>query len=102
VLWVNRFGEPWTAKGIQDRVVKLTRRRFGQAFGPHRFRHAIGTTAPMRDPAHPGVAAGLLGISADVLEQHYNRAAQSQAATAFDQAFKRRGHRLSGSRRKKT
>jgi hypothetical protein len=63
-LWVNPKGGRWTAKGIQHRVMKLTLQRFGIAFGPHRLRHAIGTTAPMRDPCHPGVAAGVLGISA--------------------------------------
>jgi hypothetical protein len=93
-VWVNPRGGPWTAKAIQHRVMKLTRQRFGQAFGPHRFRHAIGTTAPMRDPSHPGVAAGLLGISPGVLELHYNRAGQSQAATRFDQALTQRHKRL--------
>lgn len=95
VLWVNSSGEPWTAKGIQDRMTKLTRRRFGQAFGPHRFRHAIGTTAPMRDPAHPGLAAGVLGISAATVELHYDRAGQSQAAATLDHAINQRRRRLS-------
>ena len=75
-------------------MTKLTRGRFGIAFGPHRFRHAIATTAPMRDPSHPGVAAGLLGISKEVVEQSYNRAGQSQAAIDFDLAFTRRRTRL--------
>ena len=94
VLWVNSSGQPWTAKGIQDRIVKLTRRRFGRAFGPHRFRHAIGTTAPMRDPTHPGLAAGMLGISAAMVELHYDRAGQSLGAATMDQAIRRRLRRL--------
>ena len=40
----------------------------------HRFRYALGTTVPLADPAHPGVAASILGISGHMVEQHYNRA----------------------------
>jgi hypothetical protein len=45
------------------------------------FRHAISTTAALRDPGSPGLAAGVLGISAEVVEQSYNRAGQVQAMT---------------------
>lgn len=45
--------------------------------------------------SHPGVAAGVLGIFADVVEQHYNRAGQSMAASAFDQVLKQRRQRMS-------
>jgi site-specific recombinase XerD len=93
-LWINHRGAPWTAEGIKQRVRKLTAQRFGQSFGPHRFRHAIATTATLRDPASPGLAVGLLGISGQVLEDHYNRAGQSQAATMFDRAMARRRERL--------
>lgn len=93
-LWINGRGTQLTAKAIQHRVFKLSLERFGQSFGPHRFRHAIGTTAPLRDPGHPGVAAGLLGISAEILEQHYNRAGQSQAATTFTQLIECRHREL--------
>ena len=86
-LWINRRGEPMTAQDIKNRVRTLTRKRFGTSFGPHRFRHAIATTATLRDPANPGLAAGLLGISGQVLEEHYNRAGQSQAAAMFDKAM---------------
>jgi integrase len=82
-FWINALGGPLTAGAIQSRIFRLSKRRFGKSFGPHRFRHAIGTTAPLRDPRHPGLAAGLLGISAEVLEQHYNRSGQCQAGACF-------------------
>jgi hypothetical protein len=66
---------------MTQRIRLLSRQRFGESFGPHRFRHAIATTATLRDPDHPGLAVGVLGISGAVLEEHYNRAGQSQAVT---------------------
>jgi integrase len=98
-LWISHRGDPLTAKAIQHQVTRRTRARFGTGFGPHRFRHAIGTTAPMRDPDHPGVGAELLGISREVLEQHYNRAGQSRAARMMDQTLRRRRARLAQARR---
>lgn len=95
-LWINHRGEPWTAEGIKQRVRLLSGQRFGQSFGPHRFRHAIATTATLRDPENPGLAVGLLGISGQVLEDHYNRAGQSQASTMFDKAMARRHAKLRG------
>ena len=89
-VWISKWRGPLSAKSIQDRICTLSRQRFGTAFGPHRFRHAIGTTAPTRDPANPGVAAGLLGISREVLEQHYNRAGQTLATTAFAKLIDRK------------
>lgn len=94
MLWVRTGGDPLTAKAIQDRMTKLSLRRFGVRFGTHRFRHAIGTTTPMRDPTHPGLAAGVLGISAAVLELHYDRAGQAMGAAAMDQAIRQRCRRL--------
>jgi hypothetical protein len=79
---------------MTQRIRLLSRQRFGESFGPHRFRHAIATTATLRDPDHPGLAVGVLGISGAVLEEHYNRAGQSQAVTMFDQAAARRRARL--------
>jgi hypothetical protein len=72
----------------------LTRKRFGVSFGPHRFRHAIATTAALRDPASPGLAVGLLKISGPVIDEHYNWAGQSQAAIMFDKAVAQRQGRL--------
>jgi hypothetical protein len=82
-FWVNKYGEPLSANNISDMIRVRSGRAFGKAFGPHRFRHAIGTTAPLKDPAHPGVAAAVLGISGHMVEEHYNRATQADVAMRF-------------------
>ena len=93
-VWIGRGGRKLPAKSIQERIFTLSLKRFGTAFGPHRFRHAIGTTAPLLDPAHPGVAAGMLGISKKVLELHYNRSGQVQATTTFAEITEKRRQAL--------
>ena len=35
-------------------IGRLSKARFDVKFGPHRFRYAIATTAPLRAPEHPG------------------------------------------------
>lgn len=82
-FWVNQYGGPLTVRYIQMMVRTRSRKAFGTAFGPHRFRHAMGTTAPMTDPAHPGVAAAILGISGRMVEAHYNLASQADVASKF-------------------
>ena len=94
-LWINPKGGAMTAKAIQHRVRKLSLLRFGIAFGPHRFRHAIATTAALRDPGNPGLAAGVLGGSAEVIEQYYNRAGQIEAAQKLAALLEQRRRQLS-------
>ena len=67
-FWVNQYGRPLTVCYIKTMIRTRSRKAFGTAFGPHRFRHAMGTTAPITDPAHPGVAAAILGISERMVE----------------------------------
>ena len=104
-FWVDKYGEPLSADNIGDMIQRQSKRCFGVAFGPHRFRHALGTTAPLADPAHPGVAAAILGISGRMVEDHYNRANQAAVAHRFHaslledrarlQSLARRGFRRS-------
>ncbi len=82
-LWVNWDGNRLDRRGIDKRIRWWSAKRFGTAFGPHRFRHAIGTTAPIEDPLNPGVAAAIMGISPGILEEHYNRADHVAAARRF-------------------
>ena len=88
-VWVKLNGDPLPACGLTGIVRRRSRKRFGTAFGTHRFRHSIGTTLPLRLPQYPGLAAGVLDVSGGVLEDHYNRAGQA-AATASFQAFRAR------------
>jgi hypothetical protein len=38
-LWINLRGGPWSAECMAQRIRLLSRQRFGESFGPHRFRH---------------------------------------------------------------
>ena len=80
-VWINWQGELLKEAGVQKRILWLSRKRFGVAFCPHRFRHALATTAPNADPQSDGVGASLLGISTRVLRRHYDRGGQVRAAT---------------------
>ncbi len=82
-FWVNQYGEALSKGEISDMIQRKSKETFGQGFGPHRFRHALGTSTPLKDPAHPGVAAAVLGISGPMVEQHYNRATQADVAEKF-------------------
>ncbi len=82
-FWLDKYGEPLSADNIGDMIQRKSKQAFGKGFGPHRFRHAMGTTAPLTDPAHPGVAAAILGISGHMVEDHYNRATQADVANQF-------------------
>lgn len=82
-FWVNWDGAPLRYRGIDKRIRWLSAKRFGKAFGPHRFRHAAATSAAI-DAAHiPGLGAAMLGISGKVAEEHYNRAKHAHAAIKY-------------------
>ena len=90
-FWVGINGKPLQRKGIQAMIGRLSKVRFDVTFGPHRFRHAIATTAPLRAPEHPGLAAPLLGISKEVVETHYNRSQQVSAVRTFQSIVEKLG-----------
>jgi len=54
----------------------------------------MGTTAPLADPAHPGVAAAVLGITGRMVEDHYNRATQADVAHRFQASLAKERARL--------
>lgn len=84
-MWVNWSGEPLGEAGIEKRIRWWSAKRFGaeNAFGVHRFRHCIGTTAPLMAPDTPGIGAALLGISGRVHEQHYDRGKRAEAGRTY-------------------
>lgn len=90
-FWVKYGGGELSYRGLWERVRRRSAERFGEdgEFGPHRFRHAIGTTAPFVDPAAPGVASALLGVGAKVHREHYDRGERALAAGRFHQALER-------------
>lgn len=80
---VNWDGSRLEYRGIDKRIRWQSAKEFGKAFGTHTFRYAIGSTAPQVNPSEPGLAAAVLGISARVLQESYNRAGQAAAAQRF-------------------
>ncbi len=86
-LWVTRHGKPLLKESIEGVVRSRSKASFGRGFGPHYFRHSMGTTGPMEDPAHPGAAAAVLNITGRVLDKHYNRAREAESAQRFHANF---------------
>jgi hypothetical protein len=76
-------------RGIDKRIRWWSAKRFGKAFGPHRFRHALGSSAATEDPAAPGLGAAVLGITGVVYQEHYNRAKNAAAAARVHDVVRR-------------
>ena len=93
-LWISQYGKPLTINGLSLRIRRLSLKRFGQAFGTHRFRHAIATTLALRCPEIPALGAAVLGITVDVADQHYIRAGQIEASRTYANLVEERRRRL--------
>jgi hypothetical protein len=93
-LWISRQGRALSASGISNIVLKTSSARFGTAFATHRFRYSLATTAVLRAPEMPGLAAAVMGISAPVIEQAYARAGQVLAVRQFAEVLEHRRARL--------
>jgi hypothetical protein len=84
-VWINWGGTTLGLRGLEKRIRWWSAKRFGteSVFGPHHFRHCIGTTGPAEDPTAPGVSAAVLGITAGVHRLHYDRGRRATAAGRF-------------------
>jgi hypothetical protein len=95
-FWVGLGGARLGQRGIEGMIRRQTRKRFGEAFGPHRFRHAAGTIAPMADPKRPAAVAAMLGNSKAVAEKAYNLGRQQEACRKYQDSFGQERRRLEG------
>jgi hypothetical protein len=86
-VWIASFGRPMALTAVGLMIRCRARREFGIGFGPHRFRHALGTTAPILDPVNPGTAAAVLAIGQHTVEEHYNRSENHVAAADHHNAL---------------
>jgi len=86
-LWIATHGRPMALTAVGLMIRARAKRRFGHEFGPHRFRHALGTTMPAADPTSPGLAATILAVGAGMVEAHYNRAGNHVAAAGLHDAL---------------
>jgi site-specific recombinase XerD len=88
-LWLSSDGTALSAPGLTNALWNRSGRQFDLPFATHRFRHAVGTYAPVDDPEHPGIATSLLAIGARMHEKHYNRAQDHAAETNYHIALER-------------
>jgi integrase len=79
-VWGNGDGGAYTYRAIGTMIFRKSAEKFKQSFGAHRFRHSFASTLATLDPKNPGVAAAVLGISEAVLNDHYRRGRQADAA----------------------
>ncbi|GLR66931.1 hypothetical protein GCM10010909_16110 [Acidocella aquatica] len=86
-LWVSSDGTALTEAGLTTAMWNRSGRKFTLPFATHRFRHAVGTHAPVDDPEHPGIATSLLSIGARMHAKHYNRARDHVAETKYYSAI---------------
>jgi hypothetical protein len=88
-VWVSADGTALTESGLTTAMWNRSGRKFAIPFATHRFRHAVGSHAPVEDPDHPGLASSLLAISGHMHEKHYNRARNHVAETKYHDALAR-------------
>ncbi len=86
-LWLSADGTALTASGLTTALWNRSGRKFEIPFATHRFRHALGSYAPIDDPDHPGVASSLRAIGSRMHD--YNRACDHAAETKYHAALAR-------------
>jgi hypothetical protein len=79
-LWGNGDGGANTYRAIETMMFRRTQRKFNRSFGPHAFRDAFASALATHDPRNPGLAAVILGITEGVVNVHYRKARQADAA----------------------
>lgn len=74
-LWVAQGGQPLARQTIASRTRIRAHARFGQGFGPHRFRAIIATTIAQYGADAPLDGSAILGhTSPDMVLKAYNKA----------------------------
>ncbi|GAV34826.1 Tyrosine recombinase XerC [Roseomonas sp. TAS13] len=87
-LWIGRLGTPLSAQGNATRIRRLSLKRFGIGFGPHRIRHSVVTTAALRLGEPPCFGAAVVGNTPAVAEG-YNHAGQCRAASLYAELIRK-------------
>jgi integrase len=80
-VWVSEVGTQLEQHALACRIIKHTKRVFGQSVSPHMFRDAAATSIAVDNPKHIGDAALVLGHSGQKMtEKHYNHARSLEAS----------------------
>jgi hypothetical protein len=83
-MWIGKVGQDLSQKTYGEMYGLRARKRFKVRFGPHRTRYAAATASAIDAPHDPTLAARMLGITSDVVRNHYQRAGQAGAAKRFN------------------
>lgn len=90
-LWLGAGGLPMTGKSLSRRVRQLVDEHLGRAMSAHLFRDAAATTVALRDPAHIGIVADVLGHARqETSERYYNQARRIDAGRRYQEFLGRR------------
>ena len=88
-VWIAQGGRALAYETVSKRIRLRAQRRFGVAFGPHRFRTSLATSLALNAPDHPLDAAAILGHSNPAVTlKHYNRAKGHMAADRWSERLK--------------
>lgn len=82
--WIGRRRMPLKRSALAGRIWRLSAKRFGVAFGPHRLRASLATTSALENPSAPFDASAILGHSPKVCLASYNRATAVAASRRQD------------------
>lgn len=77
-LWISSHGSPMTEIALYDRITRVTRKAFGEALSPHRFRDMAASTIASHAPELIHSAAPLLGHATLRTTERYYRQARAQ------------------------
>jgi len=89
-LWISAHGGTLAEATISRRIRMRSKRRFGEAFGPHRSRSSLATTLAENAPENSLDATTLLGHSGpQVTITSYNHATGHPAASRHSERLKR-------------
>jgi integrase len=80
-LWVSTYCSAMSERAIYDRIVTLTKAKFGRSLNPHLFRDSAATSIATEDPEHVYITKVVLGHSSLATSEQYYNHAQSRVAS---------------------
>ena len=89
-LWLGEKGEPMTGKALSRRIRALILEHLGRPMSAHLFRDCVATEIALRDPAHIGIVAPVLGHARhETSEKYYNQAKSFEAFRRHQELIER-------------
>lgn len=87
-VWVSEMGTQLEQGAMAARIRKHTKKAFGTAMTPHRFRDAVATAIAIYNPVYIDDARSMLGhASLRTTEKHYNQAKSLDASRRYNQVI---------------